>query len=175
MSGEAAVRSTKYKRKQISLPLEDASTMTVEQLQQLIMLQGRRIPILDWELNLLVTDCSQRKCLDKGLAILYEYAGHMDMVKRLVDIRHETALRLFQREKLSSTMDTEVIPLMIELSHVNLNILIALGNLRALQFSPKSILTPISTPMNSTNSKMLDLHTGSKRVPLDAWLRHASF
>ena len=165
--------STKYKRKQITLPLEDAGSMGVEQLQQLIMAQGRRIPILDWELNLLLADCTKRMCLDKGLAILYEYAGHMDMVKRLVDVRHETAIRLFQRASGSSTSDAEVGFLLEELSHVNLNIMIALGNLRALQFSPKSILTPITTPVGggSSSKTLLEADTRSKRVPLDACLR----
>jgi hypothetical protein len=51
MSRESSSRP-KYKRKQISLQLGDAGSMDLEQLQQVIMLQGRRIPILDWELNL---------------------------------------------------------------------------------------------------------------------------
>jgi hypothetical protein len=182
--GDAVSRkSTKYRRKQVTLPLENASSLSAEQLQQLMMLQGRRIPILDWELNLLITDCANRGCMDKGLAILYEYAGHMDTVKRLVDIRHQVALRVFQRDSGSSSSDPEVGPLLMELCNVNINILIALGNLRAIQFSPKSILTPISTPI-SVSSKAEKEHEGdppqniletfsaeNKRVPLDACLR----
>ena len=154
--------------------------MTIEELEELIVTQGRRIPLLDWELGLLIKDCNMKKCLPKGLAILYEYAGYLDTVKRLIDIRHESAVALFDQAAKFSTEDHEILALLENLANVNINLLINMGNLRALQWSPRSVLTPVTVPLRSssedsnTNNYTELLHEqtmSGKRVPLESCLK----
>ncbi len=137
--------AAKSRRKQIDLPFSQASVLSDDQLQRLIMLQARRIPIMDWEVKMLIDSCLEKQCLDKGLAILYEYAGHVDNVSRITETRVQSARNLFQRK--NGTSSDETVEQLLEiLAESNLRYLIGLGNWRRLQWSPKTVLCPIITP-----------------------------
>ena len=107
---------------------------------------------MDWESQLLLKSCKEKKCLDKGLAILYEYAGHIDLVKWLVDERTEKAKELFQNH----SSDHETIRRSLEdLAVCNIQLFIALGNWRGLQWSPKTVLCQISVPNVNNDGKFV--------------------
>jgi len=149
------------KRKQIDLPFNQAAVLSDEQLQKLLMLQARRIPVMDWEVQMLVTSCLEKQCMDKGLAILYEYAGHIDNVKKVCDARVEAARRIFHRK--GSSDDLDVTELLQALAEANMRVYASLGNWRRLQWSPKSVLCPIISPGSDPQE--------SSRVAIEAALR----
>ena len=47
----------RYRRKQIVLPFSEAAALKTDQIEKMFMLQARRIPLMDWESQLLLTSC----------------------------------------------------------------------------------------------------------------------
>lgn len=74
-------------RSKLSLPFSQACKLKDDQKCKLIECQARRIAIEEWEIKAMLDVCLSNGWLDKGLAVLYEYAGHLDDLKKAVEQR----------------------------------------------------------------------------------------
>jgi hypothetical protein len=73
----------------IALPFNQACKLSDEQKCKLIICQARRVAIQEWEIESLLWICKSKGWIDKGLAVLYEYAGYIDDMKSIMDMRHD--------------------------------------------------------------------------------------
>ena len=73
--------------RQIRLPLAPLKQHSDNQLESLIKQQSRLVGMHSWEIEALLDTCRRKSTLEKGFAIVYEYAGHIDRTKALLD-RH---------------------------------------------------------------------------------------
>lgn len=74
-------------RSKLSLPFSQACKLSEEQKRKLIECQAKRIFIEEWEVTALLDLCINSGSVDKGLAVLYEYAGYVDDLKKVVEKR----------------------------------------------------------------------------------------
>lgn len=74
-------------RSKLSLPFSQAVKLNDDQKCKLIECQARRIAVQEWEIKAILEICSGNGWIDKGLAVLYEYAGHLDDLKKSVEQR----------------------------------------------------------------------------------------
>ena len=74
-------------RTKLTLPFNQACKLTDPQKCKLMECQARRIAVEEWEIKALLDVCSANGWTDKGLAVLYEYAGHLDSLKSIVEER----------------------------------------------------------------------------------------
>ncbi len=74
-------------RSKLSLPFSQACKLSEEQKRKLIECQAKRIYIEEWEITALHDLCINNGSIDKGLAVLYEYAGYVDDLKKVVENR----------------------------------------------------------------------------------------
>ena len=72
-------------KSKLTLPFRQACKLTEPQKCKLIECQARRVAIEEWEIKALLEICLEHGWIDKGLAVLYEYAGYMDRFKRKMD------------------------------------------------------------------------------------------
>jgi hypothetical protein len=74
-------------RSKLTLPFSQACKLTESQKCKLIECQGHRVALEEWEIKALLDVCCFNGWVDKGLAVLYEYAGHLDGFKKVVEER----------------------------------------------------------------------------------------
>ncbi len=73
----------------IALPFNQACKLNDEQKCKLIICQARRISIQEWEIESLLEICKSKGWIDKGLAVLYEYAGYIDDIKSMMEMHND--------------------------------------------------------------------------------------
>jgi len=99
-----------------------------------------------WEIEALLGTCRRKHALNKGFAIVYEYAGHIDRTKALLDRHVRNSNELLDR--LTHSSDIDPVPLTVQetarllssLVEINLDLLREICSWRRLQWSPRPIL-----------------------------------
>ena len=66
----------KHQKLRIHLNFKDPSTFPEEKINELIIDQGKKLKIADWELFCLIDLCKSKNCLSQGLEVLFEYADN---------------------------------------------------------------------------------------------------
>lgn len=74
-------------RSKLTIPFSQACKLKDAQKCKLIECQAHRVGLEEWESKAILDVCTSNGWTDKGLAVLYEYAGHMDSFKELVEKR----------------------------------------------------------------------------------------
>lgn len=127
----------------ISIPFAQACRMGNEQKCKIIVFQAKRISIEKWEIRAILHICRSKGWLDKGLAVLYEYAGYMDDIKGLMEERNRLyELLLLEQgnfqgdEKTNGVNFTQILSKMI---NSTIRLIQTLCFWRRLQWSPRSI------------------------------------
>ena len=71
----------------LSMPFAQACLLDDEQKNKFLQLQANRLCMQKWELEALISLCTSKDkgSLDKGLAILYEFAGSIDEIKVVLE------------------------------------------------------------------------------------------
>eukprot|EP00600_Ochromonadales_sp_CCMP1393_P008950 CAMPEP_0174961676 /NCGR_PEP_ID=MMETSP0004_2-20121128/4373_1 /TAXON_ID=420556 /ORGANISM="Ochromonas sp., Strain CCMP1393" /LENGTH=562 /DNA_ID=CAMNT_0016210149 /DNA_START=127 /DNA_END=1812 /DNA_ORIENTATION=- len=76
-------------RAKISIPLSHALKIDKEQKFRLLVCQARRVSIEEWEVQSILDICQEKGWVDKGLAILFEYASTIDDFKGVEEQRKD--------------------------------------------------------------------------------------
>lgn len=161
---------TSKERRQISLPHEQSGTLSDVQLEALIRAQGKRVPMQQWEIDAFVGALQKRQALDKGLAIVYEYAGRLDSIKTYVDrqsvLFNEAMLAAPTKQRGTSPQaEAEFSLLFSAMVDMSVSVLREISLLRRLQWCPRPILC------NSTSATADRKEGASTRLTFQANLR----
>ena len=127
----------------ISLPFSQACKLSEKQKIKLISCQARRISIQDWEVVSLVDICKSKGWIDKGLAVLYEYAGYIDDFKYLSEERSNAIEELFNVLPTVSVSSVEgraqLVHLAAQVVALTASVIRTLCEWRKLQWSPRPV------------------------------------
>ena len=126
---------------QIPLPYKDFSKVGDRQLLKLIERQGNLIQLSKWELGAMIKTCKIKKCLDKGLGLLHEYAGLEDQISALsINGRNElTFLTTFLNDNMVD--ETILIERLVWLSKNRMQLILKVSDLRKLQRCPRPFIS----------------------------------
>lgn len=126
----------------MSLSYRRASKLSDEQKCKLIACQASRALIAPWEVEALLNFCQTNGngWIDRGMALMYEYAGYMDSMRlntnQRSDCMADIAMMIHDLDKYSLTVIEEKI---ITATGMTYNAVHALGQWRKLQWSPKTL------------------------------------
>jgi len=126
----------------MSLSYRKASKLSNEQKYKLMAYQASRASIAQWEIQALLNICQTNgnEWIDRGLALLYEYAGYMDSMRLNMNQRSDcmvniaTMIRNFDKYSLNSIEEK-----IITATSMTYNAIHSLGQWRRLQWSPKTL------------------------------------
>lgn len=126
----------------MSLSYRKASKLSDEQKCKVIACQASRALIVPWEVEALLNFCQTNGngWIDRGMALMYEYAGYMDSMRlntnQRSDCMADIAMMIRDLDKYSLTVMEEKI---ITATGMTYNAVHALGQWRRLQWSPKTL------------------------------------
>jgi hypothetical protein len=126
----------------MSLSYRKASKLSDEQKCKVIAYQASRVSIASWEVEALLNFCqtSINGSIDRGMALMYEYAGYMDSIRlnmnQRSDCMADMAMMIRDLDKYSLNVIEEKI---ITSTGMTYNAVHALGQWRRLQWSPKTL------------------------------------
>eukprot|EP01038_Epipyxis_sp_PR26KG_P004704 gene4704-6604_t len=134
---------------QISLPFNQARSLNEDQQCKLIHYQAKRLSIKVWEVDSLIELCKTKGLLDKGLAVLYEYAGYIDEIQHIMETRVNLYEKLVKNipimelnalEEYSEHEGSNILRDLNAYADLTSLMLKALCNWRSLQWTPRPIL-----------------------------------
>lgn len=143
----------------MSLSYRKATKLSDEQKCKVIACQASRVSIAPWEVDALLNFCQTngKGSIDRGMALMYEYAGYMDSIRlntnQRSDCMADIAIMIRDFEKYSLNVIEEKI---ITATSMTYNTVHALGQWRRLQWSPKTLFLTDSEDGRKSLQRILE-------------------
>ena len=125
-------------KRQLNININEIAKLSIDQMKKLIEIQAKKIDLTKWEYDRFVATCIDSGYLDKGLIVLFNYAGNTDKIE--IFTRKYSLSRNSLIEQLKSNENiSDLYESINDLAMLTLKLLYAIGSLRKLQCSPKSV------------------------------------
>jgi hypothetical protein len=132
---------------QHSLPFKEAKLLPDDQMVKILKLQGKRLQLAEFEISRIVQMCVEKKCMDKGLGVLYEFSGFIDRVVMLIQRRKKLAAEVASYWTNSSdsglTTDSGFLRAISRLAEATAKLLHAVALWRKLNWNPRPIAADV--------------------------------
>lgn len=117
-----------------------SKTMNEDHRVKLIVNQARKISLSNWEISFLVEISLSKGCVDKILALLYEYAGCIDKIQLLMLKRSNFNNYFKNAIDFQQSLAGETLPFILKnLAHKNAQLIYVICCFRRLQSTPQPI------------------------------------
>lgn len=157
--------------RQVKLPLKHLTEISSQEIEQLIGTQCRLIPMQQWEIDSLLDVCKNKFSIEKGFALVYEYAGHIDRIKQLLDKQSTNYNLVYGQLSSSNATEEENANMLATLLEINSELLREICSWRRLQWCPRPVL---SRPLSEAGSHSTNGSRKNKKTTIQATLRSQS-
>lgn len=126
-------------RCQISLPFSSINRLAESQKYKLLTCQCQRLEIEPWETTALIDICQRKGWINKGLGLVYKYAGYVDEIRETLSKLNHSIEQLCELERNQHHDSNSLLEEILLAALLVIRLYFTISNWRKLQWTPRPI------------------------------------